>query len=65
MTYDDLIKHYGTPTKAGEALGLKNPRQMLYSWRNRVPIDRQIEYEVATGGKLKADLPKIVRRSAA
>lgn len=63
MTYDDLIKYYGTPTKAGEAIGLKHPRQTLYNWRSGgVPLEQQLKYETNTAGKLKADLPKETRK---
>lgn len=70
MTYDDLIKHYGTQTAAGEALGQlgegdgKGIRQSSVSeWKEKgVPLYRQAQYEVLTRGRLKADRP--YRKSA-
>ena len=61
MTYDQLISYYGTPAKAASARGLD--RQLLHGWKTRgsIPIEQQIEYEVASGGALRADLPAEVR----
>lgn len=65
MTYDDLIYHYGTEAAAAAARGLD--RQRVHSWkkRPRIPTDDQIEYEIVSGGVLKADLPEQVRGAAA
>lgn len=64
MTYDDLIAHYGTPAAAAAARGLD--RQRVFGWkqRNRIPLEEQVEYEVVTEGKLRADLPDSVRQTA-
>lgn len=61
MTYDDLIAHYGTAAAAAAARGID--RQRVHGWksRERIPTDDQIEYEVLTGGELRADLPPEVR----
>lgn len=54
MTYDDVIKHFGTQTKAAEALGLS--QSSISDWK-RVGIThlRQLHIEAVTRGKLKAD----------
>lgn len=61
MTYDDLILHYGNEPKAGDAIGV--PRQTVHRWKKTgvVPLDQQVKYEVASEGKLMADLPDSVR----
>jgi hypothetical protein len=61
MTYDEIIEYYGGESKAATARGID--RQRVHGWkgRERIPTDDQIEYEVLTGGKLRADLPKQVR----
>jgi hypothetical protein len=64
MTFDDLIDHFGSVDKAAKALGLS--RQGVYRWQGRdIPLPQQIAYEVATKGRLKADLPRSVRANAA
>lgn len=62
MTYDQIIKHYGTQAKAARAIGVVT--QMLVGWNNRntVPLDKQCLYEVDSAGRLKADLPKGLRK---
>lgn len=54
MTYDDVIKHFGTQTKAADALGLSQPS--VSEWQQRgIPFLRQLHIEKLTKGKLKAD----------
>lgn len=54
MTYDDLIKFYGSQASASRALGLSQPA--VWEWQHAtIPFDRQCQIQVATGGKLKAD----------
>lgn len=60
MTYDELIAHYQGETKAATALGID--RQRVHWWKTKgIPIKDQIDYEVVTGGALRADLPAAVR----
>jgi len=59
MTLDDLIKHYGSQAEAARELGMH--RQRVSRWAEGIPIEAQIEIEVATKGQLKADLPSEVR----
>jgi len=64
MTYDELIEFYGSEAKAGAARNL--PRQTVHRWKGReIPLDQQVGYEVATAGRLRANLPDEVRESAA
>lgn len=62
MTYEELIAFYGTPAAAAAARGID--RQRVHGWkaRERIPTDDQIEYELVSGGKLRADLPNEVRK---
>lgn len=61
MTYDQLIAHYGSQKAAGEALkafgekeGVTQPS--VAEWKeNGIPVQRQAQFEVLTGGKLKAE----------
>jgi len=69
MTYDDLIRHYGSAEIAGAALKGTSvshdrvvTRQGVHRWKAAgIPVQYQIEYEVITGGALRADLPKMIR----
>jgi hypothetical protein len=64
MTYNELIKHYGTEAGAARARNLD--RQRVHAWksRDRIPTDDQIEYELVSGGALKADIPEALRGAA-
>lgn len=64
MTYEELITYYETEAAAARALGYD--RQRVHGWkgRERIPTDDQIAYEVATGGKLRADIPQEIRAAA-
>jgi hypothetical protein len=60
VTYDELIAHYGTQRAAGDALkvfdgiGVKQPS--VAEWKEQgIPAPRQAQYEVVTGGALRAD----------
>lgn len=61
MTFTQLCEHFGNANKAAKSLGMH--RQRVYRWTDGIPLDVQIEIEVATGGALKADLPSQVRRN--
>ena len=52
MTYDQVIRYYGTPAKVAAALRIKAPS--VYGWRLGIPPLRQYQIELATAGKLKA-----------
>jgi hypothetical protein len=63
MTYDELIDYYGTQRAAGDALkeldhkGVSQPS--VAEWKdNGIPPPRQAQYEILTGGKLKAERPE-------
>lgn len=69
MTPNELLKHYGTKADIGRAAGVD--RQVVHGWfeRGSVPLDHQTSFEVATDGKLKADVSeefrKVVQQNAA
>ena len=57
MKYNDLIDFYGSVTEAGNAINKR--RQTVHRWRGSglIPLEHQIAFELATSGKLRADLP--------
>ncbi|UOF80902.1 cro [Caudoviricetes sp.] len=65
MTYTEIEQFYGSQSKAAEAIGASRQRVHNYSKRDRVPLDAQLLWEIASGGKLKADLPAYFRLQAA
>jgi len=53
MTHDQIIKKYGTPTSAKNALGVT--LQTLRNWKaNGIPYQRQVYIQFQTGGQFKA-----------
>lgn len=64
MTYDQLEAFYLTQT--GIANALQVSRQRVNGWKNRktVPLDMQIQAEIASGRRLRADIPDQIRRIA-
>lgn len=70
MTYDELIAHYGSQKAAGEALSAFGPgegvkQSSVAEWkREGIPAPRQAQYQVLTGGVLKADLPDRLEQAA-
>lgn len=65
MTPDDLISHYHTQSAAAAAINRN--RQTVHEWckAGKLPLDAQVDWEVASEGKLKADLPDQVRHAHA
>lgn len=60
MTYDQLIEHYRSQAAAARALGIKPPS--VAEWKeDGIPLPRQAQYELDTGGKLKADRPETAK----
>jgi transcriptional repressor of cell division inhibition gene dicB len=56
----EAIKYFGTQQAVADALGLKQPAVSL--WGERPPSLRQLQLEIITKGKLKAD-PEIKQPS--
>lgn len=57
MEFTELIDFYGTQVKAAKALGLS--QSSVAEWKEKgIPAGRQAQYELLTGGALKADLPR-------
>ncbi len=63
MKVKDLVKFYGNQTNAADAI--KVSRAAVSRWKKkcagRITTDAQIAYELDSGGKLKADIPHMVR----
>lgn len=55
MTPEKLIAHFETGKNAARAMGVAPSSVSEWVSKGRVPIDRQCQAEIITGGKLKAD----------
>lgn len=55
MTPQDLIDHFKTAAAAARALKLKPPSISEWVLKGEIPIDRQCQLEIITGGALTAD----------
>lgn len=56
MTFDQLMAHFKTQVAAAEALGIA--QSSVSEWqKNGIPFVRQVQFERATRGKLRADPP--------
>lgn len=54
MTYDDILKHFGSQAAIARAIAIKQPS--VCEWQNSgVPALRQIQLERITLGALRAD----------
>ena len=54
MTFQDLVDHYGSQKQVAEALGIS--KQLASYWKRvGIPIGRQYEIQILTGGKFRAD----------
>ena len=63
MTYDDLLAVYRTQQEAADAIAVS--KQAISLWKKKgIPIKFQISFEVASQGRLRADLPEAVRGAA-
>jgi transcriptional repressor of cell division inhibition gene dicB len=60
VTKDDAISYFGSQAALADALGIRQPS--VAGWET-VPELRQLQLEIMTGGKLKAD-PEIKRPQA-
>lgn len=58
MTYDNAVKHFGSPSALARALGIN--RASVAEWRIvGIPEGRQYQIELATNGQLRADFPPL------
>jgi DNA-binding transcriptional regulator YdaS (Cro superfamily) len=59
MQISDVIAHYGSHAAVARALGI-HP-SAVYQWKQRrVPLLRQLQLEVLTGGQLRREILPIV-----
>lgn len=56
MTYQDVIKHFGSQSKAARAIGIKPPSVCLWQ-KNGIPFERQCHIQLLTNGALRAEEP--------
>jgi hypothetical protein len=61
MTYDQLIKHFGTQQKVAGALDIDQSAVSLWK-KSGIPFTRQFQIQIITGGVLQAD--KKIKKSA-
>lgn len=55
MNYEQLVGHFGGPTKAADALGIED-RRTVHAWKERrIPSKWQMKAQVISEGKLQAD----------
>jgi len=54
MKFQDLIDFYGSQQKAADALGISKQLASYYK-RAGIPIGRQYQIQVLTGGKFRAE----------
>lgn len=59
MNPKQVIDYFGTQEKAAEALGLRQPSIAGWVGDGEIPLVRQYQIELATNGKLRADLPAL------
>lgn len=65
MTAQDLLEYFGTKAAIARALGVSSPS--VAEWFDPdigVPDGRQYQAQIATKGKLKADLPALRKKAA-
>lgn len=58
MNVDDVIRHFGSTTKAAEALGYRSHVSILHWRRTGIPYERQCQIEIVTNGALRAPRPE-------
>lgn len=59
MRTQEAVEHFGSQKALAEAIGIKQPS--VAEWGEFPPLPRQIDLEVVTAGKLKAELPDETR----
>lgn len=63
MTPDQVLEHYGTQARAADAIGISRQVMSQHTRRGKYPLKHQVQWEVHSGGKLRADLPEEIRNS--
>jgi len=53
VTKQEIVAHFGGVTATARALDIA--RQTVQRWKTRVPLGRQYEIQIITGGKLRAN----------
>lgn len=54
MMFQELVEHYGSQQQVAEALGIS--KQLASYWKRAgIPLGRQYEIQILTGGKFRAD----------
>lgn len=58
MDFETVISHFGTQQKAAAALGIN--QSSVAAWRRSgIPLPRQYQIEVVSGGALKVSSPSV------
>ena len=53
MTTDEVTAYYGSKSAIARALSIKQPS--VSNWGEYPPADRQMQLQILTGGKLRAE----------
>ena len=64
MSPKQVIDFFGTQTATAEALGLAQSSVAGWIKAGEVPLERQYQIELATDGRLRADLPALRIKAA-
>ena len=56
MKKTEVVAHFGTLKAVADALGITIGA--VWQWKEDLPVGRQAEIELVTGGTLKADFPR-------
>lgn len=57
MNIDDVIAHFGSASELARQLGCSRQAVQLMQKRGGLPLGRQYQIEVLTGGKFQAPRP--------
>lgn len=63
--FDELLAHYKTQAAAADAIGISRQVMSKYVKNRRCPLDFKLDWEIHSGGAVKAPLPEYFRKQAA
>lgn len=64
MTPSQAIHHFGSQTRLAQALGMAQSSVAEWVANEAIPLPRQYQIELATGGTLRADKPALRTEAA-
>lgn len=57
MNLSDVLLHFGSIPETAKALGITDKAVYAWQYEGRVPIARQYQLQVLTGGVLQVEMP--------